>query len=84
MSCGPPTTRTRYWEWNVETHDEMTVGGMDGHSEEDGGRDLVSKEWSGARRYSAHQRDRLYTARVLSSSLSSLDGRFTGIDALHD
>ena len=57
---------------------------MNGHSEEDGDRDLVSKERAGARRYSARQCDRLCPAGFSGSSLNFSDGRFTYIDVLHD
>ena len=56
---------------------------MDGNSEEDRGRDLVSKERAGARRYSAQRRDRLYLIEVESPSLNLSDGRFTRSGVLH-
>ena len=61
----------------------MTADDVDGHVEEDEGRDIVSQEWAGARQYSARQRDRLYPVEFAGSSLNFSDGRLTEIDVLY-
>ena len=57
---------------------------MTEHSEEDEGRDSFGGERAADRRYSARQRDRMYSIGLAGSSLKISDCILPGIGVRHD